>query len=375
MSKSYTPGLKVQENTEVTKERLLPLKGKVLVNDGDIVDAKQIVASTEIPGNVQMVNVANELNIDPDQVSESMLVAVDEKINKGDVLARSNGLFGLFKSEVVSPLTGTLGSISDTTGQAVIYETPIPVEVDAYISGKISKIVSDEGVNITSNGTLIQGIIGIGGEKKGFIELLEEKISDTKLSVDIFKDNLKDKIVVVSCHLTYEMYKKANEIGVKGIICSAIDYETLSKILGHPLGVAITGMEDTATIIVTEGFGEISMAAKTFNLLNKNNGLFASINGATQIRAGVMRPEIFIKSRDESSNAELFDEESLVISVGSRVRIIREPNFGKLGTVSELPHKLYVMKTETKVRVAEVTFDDGKKEIVPRTNLEVIISQ
>ena len=131
---------------------------------------------------------------------------------------------------------------------------------------------------------------------------------------------LKDKIVVVSCHLTYEMYKKANKIGVKGIICSAIDYETLSKILGHPLGVAITGMEDTATIIVTEGFGEISMAAKTFNLLNKNNGLFASINGATQIRAGVMRPEIFIKSRDESSNAELFDEESNRPSAGGARR-------------------------------------------------------
>ena len=185
----------------------------------------------------------------------------------------------------------------------------------------------------------------------------------------------KDKIVVISSHLTYDVYQRAKEIVVKGIICSAIDYGTLSKILGHPLGVAITGMETTATIIVTEGFGEINMAIKTFNLLKKNNGLFASINGATQIRAGVMRPEIFIKSREGDSKPEAFNEESLIISVGSKVRIIREPNFGKLGIVSALPSELYMMKTETKVRVAEVTFVDGKKEIIPRTNLEVIISE
>ena len=375
MSKSYTPGLKVQENTAITKERLLPLKGEVLVNNGDVVDAKQVVASTEIPGNVQMINIANELNIDPDQVSESMLVSVDEKINKGDIIARSKGLFGLFKSEVVSPLTGTLGSVSDITGQAVICETPIPVEVDAYISGKISKVIPNEGVEIDSNGTLIQGIIGIGGEKKGFIELLDEELSGTQLTKEKLGDELKDKIVVTSSYLSYDVYQEANRIGVKGIICSAIDYETLSKILGHPLGVAITGMEDTTTIIVTEAFGQIDMATKTFNLLKKNNGLYASINGATQIRAGVMRPEIFIKNRDENSSSQVFNEESLIISVGSKVRVIREPNFGKLGTVSALPHELCMMKTETKVRVAEVTFDDGQKETIPRTNLEVIISE
>ena len=86
MSKSYTPGLKVKENTVLTKERVLPLKGEVLVDNDDIVDAKQVVASTEIPGNVQMMNIANELNIDPDQVFECMQVAVDQKINKGDVI-------------------------------------------------------------------------------------------------------------------------------------------------------------------------------------------------------------------------------------------------------------------------------------------------
>ena len=80
MSKSYTPGLKILEKTSIEKERILPLKGKVHSNQGDKVDANDIVASTEIPGNVQMLNIANELNIDADQVSECMLCSVDENI-------------------------------------------------------------------------------------------------------------------------------------------------------------------------------------------------------------------------------------------------------------------------------------------------------
>ena len=80
MSKSYTPGLKILEKTSITKERILPLKGKVHVENGDRVECADIVASTKIPGNVLMVNIANELNIDPDQVPGCMLCSVDEVI-------------------------------------------------------------------------------------------------------------------------------------------------------------------------------------------------------------------------------------------------------------------------------------------------------
>ena len=67
MSKSYTPGLKVLKDTNISKERLLPLKGNVHVKKNDIVNSDTIIASTEIPGNVRMINIVNELNIDVNQ--------------------------------------------------------------------------------------------------------------------------------------------------------------------------------------------------------------------------------------------------------------------------------------------------------------------
>ena len=82
MSKSYTPGLKVLKDTNISKERLLPLKGNVHVKKNDIVNSDTIIASTEIPGNVQMINIANELNIDPDQIEKFMLVKINDSIEK-----------------------------------------------------------------------------------------------------------------------------------------------------------------------------------------------------------------------------------------------------------------------------------------------------
>jgi len=43
------------------KERRLPLKGEVLVKVGDLVKADDIVARTELPGDVERLNLAGNL--------------------------------------------------------------------------------------------------------------------------------------------------------------------------------------------------------------------------------------------------------------------------------------------------------------------------
>ena len=165
MSKSYTPGLKVLEKTTIQKERLLPLKGKVLVVKDQSVDANHIVASTKIPGNIQMINIANELNIDADQIKECMLCNIDEPVAKGQVIARSKGLLG-FKSEVKSPLDGIIGNISDVTGQIIISESPIPIEIDAYVPGKINSIIDKEEFQLIQMECLFKVLLGLAVKKR-----------------------------------------------------------------------------------------------------------------------------------------------------------------------------------------------------------------
>ena len=91
--------------------------------------------------------------------------------------------------------------------------------------------------------------------------------------------------------VTTEAIQKAIQNGVKGIIAGGIDDADLRELLGYELGVAITGSEEIGiTLVITEGFGRIAMAEQTFTLLKAREGMKTSINGATQIRAGVLPP-------------------------------------------------------------------------------------
>ena len=68
MATSYTPGLKVLKKTLFKTKRILPLKGNVHVKIGQNITSDTIVASTNLPGNVQMVKLSNILNIEPKDV-------------------------------------------------------------------------------------------------------------------------------------------------------------------------------------------------------------------------------------------------------------------------------------------------------------------
>ncbi|MBT7519608.1 MAG: hypothetical protein HN654_04505 [Candidatus Marinimicrobia bacterium] len=372
MAHAYTPGLKVLHHAKVEKNRRLPIKGKITKQVGDLLKPEDVVAKTDLPGNVQMLKVANVLNIGPADVPDVMLVGESDKVEKGQMIAESEGLFGFFKSNVKSPIDGTIEAISDVTGQIVMREAPIPVEVDAYMSGIVKEIIPDEGVIVEADAAFIQGIFGIGGESRGTMEILVEN-REQELTTDLLNESHKGKIVVGGSFVNLETYKKALSLQIAGIVVGGFNYYDLEEILGYTLGVAITGSEDLVTsLIVTEGFGNIRMGSRTFDLLNKENGKFVSINGATQIRAGVIRPEIVVPLQEiEIPETAVYKSDNSGISEGSLVRIIRAPYFGKMGEVVSLPPELQQMESETMVRIAEVKVD-GDVLNIPRANLEMV---
>ncbi len=372
MAHAYTPGLKVLHETIIHKERRLPLKGEVVVEQGKLVSPDDIVAKTDLPGNVQMVNVANQLNIDAIDTPVAMIAKEGTHVKKGEMIAESKGIFGLFKSHANAPADGTIEVISDVTGQVVIREAPIPVEIDAYMSGIIKSVIPEEGVTIESKGVFIQGIFGIGGESRGELAVIVEN-RDDEITEQLITPDLKDKIIIGGSFISLSAYKKAIQMKVAGVVVGGFNYYDLEDILGYTLGVAITGSEDLVTsLIVTEGYGKIRMGHRTFELLAEHQGKFASVNGATQIRAGVIRPEIVIPLKtDEITGRHKDVHASEGIQPGSLVRVIRAPYFGRLGRVVELPAELRKMESETMVRVAIIEIDKEQYEI-PRANLEMV---
>ena len=375
MAHAYTPGLKVTKGTTIQKERRLPLQGEVLVEAGTTVQAEDVVAKADLPGNVQLLNVANLLSVPAEEVIEYMLKPIGEAITKDEIIATTKGLFGLFKSQARSPIDGTIEAVSDVTGQVILREPPIPVEVKAYTDGTVTEIAPNEGVTVETYGTYIQGIFGVGGETVGNLTVAVAAPSDELAAEQILPEH-RGNILVSGSLVTTDAIQKAIQQGVRGIIAGGIDDADLRELLGYELGVAITGSEEIGiTLVITEGFGSIAMAEQTFALLKARKGMKTSINGATQIRAGVVRPEILIPIVPEVTEtaSEAADGATEgILEVGSSVRIIREPYFGKLGRVTELPVELQNLETEARVRVLRVELKDGQQTTLPRANVEAI---
>lgn len=374
MAQAYSPGLSVTDNIVLRKERILPLKGTVLVKKGDKVKAEDLVAETSLPGKVLPINLANKLGVTPAMLADFIKVEAGHQIKKDQVLAENKGLFGLgiMKNSVKSPIDGEVESISKLTGQILLREPRIPVQVKAFIDGVITNVIEGEGVEVENKSAYIQGIFGIGGETFGTIHVLA-KSPDSQITPDMLSEANKGQIIVSGNMCSYDVIMKAKQVGVMAIITGGIDDQELKKLLGYDIGVAITGHENLGiTILVTEGFGPINMAKKTYELLQKFDGYKASIHGKTQIRAGVMRPELIIPLP--------FDEKELVVKeaampsldIGTLIRVIRQPGFGKIGRVTGLPELLTVVESETKVRVLEAKLEDGTVIVIPRANVEVI---
>lgn len=378
MAQAYTPGLTVSRGGSWRRRRVLPIAGDVLVAAGQSVAARDVVARTMMPGDATPVNLAKRLGVSAGDLVRSLLKQIGDRVEVGEPLARTKGFFGCFQTDVPSPVAGVIESVSKVTGMVIFRGEPLAVQVLSYLTGRVVEVLPNEGVVVESEAALIQGIFGVGGEAYGLLRLVT-KTPDEDLTDSHITPDLKGCVAVGGRRMTGAAVRKAIQVGAAAVVAGGIDDHDLREILGYDLGVAVTGNEKLGTtIIITEGFGDIAMARRTFELLKSHEGREASVNGTTQIRAGVMRPEILIplsevqKEEARRRDASASERAAGMLEIGAPVRIIREPNFGSLGTVTGMPHEPRLLESESFARVVEVKLANGSPVIVPRANVELI---
>ncbi len=369
MGTAFVPGLLITESAHIKKKRLLPIKGSVLTKVGDLVEPQTVIARFLQPGTPHTINAANILGVAPEELDKYLLKKEGDEVEKDEIIAQTKSFIRFFRTTLSSPVKGTINSISTITGQIIVQEPPVPINLYAYLKGQVTEIIEHYGAVIETNATYIQGIFGVGKEFWGDIKVLVDK-PDSVLQNIPPKSEVEGKIVVCGSYINLPTLKALVESGAKGIIVGGTDDLTIKKILGYEIGVAITGNENTTfALIITEGFGQIPISNKAFELLKKNEGKLASISGATQIRAGVQRPEIIIYTYGEKETMRI---EPQGLKLGDTVRIIRYPYFGLIGKVVELPPEPLKIETESVTRIVKVDIGNGKMLVVPRTNIEII---
>jgi hypothetical protein len=375
MPTAYTPGLRISEATVIRRERRLPVKGEVLVEKGAAVTPETVVARALLEGNLYAFKAAEQLGVSPAELIGMLKKQVGETVAKDELLAESKGMFGLFRNELRSPVAGGIEHISAASGYIGLRQPPRPIEVQAYLQGTVTEILPAEGVIVESCAALVQGIFGVGGERYGVLRMAAAG-PEVTLTEQGLSEGMRGAILVGGAGVNRAALQKAAQIGVAGMVVGSLPDDILQAYVGYDIGVAVTGQEKVPfPLIITEGFGEIAMTAGTFRLLQSLQGRVASINGATQIRAGVIRPEIIVPGEDRAALLKAQcrrGEEFGQLAPGVKVRLIREPRFGLLGEVAELPSGLQEIETGSALRVARVKLENGETVTVPRPNLEII---
>jgi hypothetical protein len=315
---------------------------------------------------------AFELGVRPKELSRMMLKKIGDEVKKGQFVAKKGEAQAFFTKNARAPISGIIAEINDQTGYVTIARPFKEVVVKGYIDGTVTEVGANRWAVVEAPAVRLTGIFGVGRETHGILKMAVQSPSDT-LTPDLVTPEFEGKIVVGGGFATNEAISKCILVGAKGIITGTASYLNIIRSLGVKLGVGITGQEDIGvTVILMEGFGKLDMRAEAFNLLKALEGRRASINGATQIRAGAIRPEIIVTfpGYDQSlAKMIVLDEE---LSPGQQVRLINAPYFGHKGTVMTLPRDPVVIETQAKVPVVEIRLESGATVLVPRANVEVI---
>ncbi len=344
----------------VRKVRRLASPGEVLVSLGDCVQAEDILVRSEEPGEVVALAAAAQLGISPAELSTSLKVSVGQAFRQGQCLGRSRHWFGFVERCVTAPFDGILESVSPVTGQCFLRKPPRSLECPAYLTGQVVETHGATGVTVEGEGCLLHGVLGVGGECIGPLQTLEDEGS--------IQADHRGQVLAFHQALIARGLFHAVEAGARAVIVPSVDDGELTRFLGDELSLAVTGDETLPmTLILTEGFGKLHMMEKMWHLLSQNQGNVVSCSGATQIRAGAIRPEIVLPLADSSCGG-LRGEERL--EPGMRLRCLREPWFGQTATLVAFLTEPLRLPTESMVPGVRVRFESGRQADLPLANVE-----
>jgi hypothetical protein len=352
----YPPETRVLPLTVIRRERMLPMPGRVLVNPGERLQASQVVAQTEVSGEVSVVNVAQLLRVSPARAAKYVKVREGADVNMNTVIA-SKGLTAA--GRIKSPANGFVYRIDKATGRVLIKIVSQPYELTAYLAGSVANVIAGRGVLVETTGALIQAAFGLGGESYGVLQVVSNRPTDPMRarSIDV---TMHGAIIVGGAWFDEAVLQQAIQMQVRGLIAGSMDGGMLEAARMAPF-----------PILLTEGFGHIPMATPIFRLLKSNVGREVSISALTRTRWGVQRPEVLIPlPSDSRPEPPTF---GMPLAVGVRVRVLRGARQGKVGQVTLIPEQPQQIESGAKVRCAEIDLsgDDGHV-MIPFANLEIL---
>lgn len=360
-------------------ERRLPHPGEILVRQGSRVEPEDMVARALTPEPPQIINVARSLGIPPGQVYRAMRREVQNKVEAGQVLARSGGPLG---RSCLAPVSGMIADIDNETGYVTIAPDPVEYTLHANVRGVVMEVLPMEGVVIETPAAQVYGAFGIGEERNGVLRLLALDPSTIVTPSDI---DAKSAYAIIICGaaISAAALRRAVKEQVRGVIVGGIEESELREFLGWTAEQSWQAPaqarrwpdprhtpDPKLTIVVTEGFGVHPMAQPTFDLLSAQDRQEALIEGHTSLRRPMQRPRVVIPLSRSSS--AIVEPPRPQLRLGATVRLLDADHLGQVAQVRSLPGTPRRVASGARVSAVEVVTAEGGQLWLPRTCVEVL---
>jgi hypothetical protein len=338
--------------TLIRRARMLPGKGRVLVRVGQKVSATDVIAETTISGEHVLVDVREALGLHSASQAQRLIDRkAGERIEKGDILAQTGGLFARV---IRAPVDGQL--IAVHRGQILLEKKGRSQEILAGINGVIAEVLPDRGAIIETHGALIQGVWGnnlvnlgllAGATSIGMGEL-------TRASLDV---TFRGGIVMAGYITNPDALQVGEELPLRGLILGSMSSDLIeaAQRVHYP-------------IILLEGFGRTPVNSAALNLLTTHFQRDVCMDASWDAQRGDVRPEIVIPL-PASGHAP---NETPEFTNGKTVRIHVPPLAGQVGTFMALRPGLTRLPNGQRVPAADVAIENAQVVTVPLANMDVL---
>jgi uncharacterized protein (TIGR01319 family) len=241
----------VRSNVRATVERILP-NGTVVARE-----------TPETAREYVTVNAARDIGKPGWQMRPYLRVEKGQEVERGQWLAAEISPHGVRYS--ASPTRGLVNRIDYGYGLVVIEPMLEELDVLAWLPGQVER-TTERGCIVRGEGVLIHGVWGVGGEAVGPLTFGEA--GRGKIVARDFTDA--------------PALAELEAAGVAGVITGGVHLRDM------------IGAEPKFTIVVTEGFGATGLSAEVHRHIETHEGRLTLLDGTTQLRIGVKRPQIVL---------------------------------------------------------------------------------
>lgn len=339
--------------TTITRDRILPHGGKVLVRKGVKVNAADVVAEGMVSAQHVLLDLARGLGVSVEQADRAIQRQAGETVEAGDILA---GPIGIARRIVRAPKAGKVVLVGN--GQALLELHGRLFQLRAGYTGKVVDLIADRGVRIETTGALIQGSWGNGRMDVGLLTLLAAAPNE-ELSPNRLDESMRGAVVMAGHVNNAEVLRAAGEIPLRGLIIGSLSPELLPLAARTP-----------CPVIVIEGFGKIAMSNSAFKLLTTSERRDTMMVADVWNPYTGSRPEIVISlpSADSQSTAREVGD----FKAGQTVRNVRAPYPGSIGTLLNIMPGTTRLPSGVRAQAGLVRLENGNNLVLPLANLEVL---